>query len=102
MEDLERNLRTIREKNKKQPPPPVRNKPPSVSKAWEDPREQQRLKVKEKQWPPKEPPKDVGAYVVESYGRTDPYTKKLIKDVQRNKREEEERKEVSFNGERFS
>jgi len=94
MADLEKNLKTIRQKNKKQPPPPVRNKPPSVSKAWEDPREQQRLKVKEKQWPPKEPPKDVGAYVVESYGRTDPYTKKLIKDVQRAKREEEERKQA--------
>ena len=94
MEDLERNLKLIREKNQKQPPPPVRNKPPSVSKSWEDPREQQRLKVKEKQWPPKEPPKDVGAYVVESYGRTDPYTKKLIKDVQRNKRQEEERKDA--------
>ena len=94
MEDLERNLKLIREKNQKQPPPPVRNKPPSVSKSWEDPKEQQRLKVKEKQWPPKEPPKDVGAYVVESYGRTDPYSKKLIKDVQRNKREEEERKEA--------
>lgn len=94
MKDLEKNLKTIREKNKKQPPPPVRNKPPSVSRAWEDPREQQRLKVKEKQWPPKEPPKDIGAYVVESYGRTDPYTKQLIKDVQRSKREEEERKQA--------
>lgn len=94
MEELERNLKTIREKNKKQPPPPVRNKPTSVSKAWEDPREQQRLKVKEKQWPPKEPPKDVGAYVVESYGRTDPYTKQLIKDVQRSKREEVEKQEA--------
>lgn len=94
MADLEHNLKTIREKSKKQPPPPVRNKPPSVSKAWEDPREQQRLKVKEKQWPPKEPPKDIGAYVVESYGRTDPYTKKLIQDVQRSKREEEERKQA--------
>ena len=94
MADLEKNLKAIRQKNKKQPPPPVRNKPPSISKEWDDPREQQRLKVKEKQWPPREPPKDVGAYVVESYGRTDPYTKKLIKDVQRAKREEEERKQA--------
>ena len=94
MEELEKNLKVIREKNKKQAAPPVRNKPKSVSKSWEDPREQQRLKVKEKQWPPKEPPTDTGAYVVESYGRTDPYTKKLIKDVQRNKREDEERKEA--------
>ena len=94
LNDLEKNLKALRTKNKKQPPPPVRNKPLPTSRTWEDPKEHQRQKNKEKTWPPKEPPRDTGAYVVESYGQTDPYSKKLIKDIQKQKREEQEMKEA--------
>ena len=93
LSDLEKNLKALRTKNKKQPPPPVRSKPLPISRTWEDPKEHQRQKNKEKAWPPKEPPRDTGAYVVESYGQTDPYSKKLIKDIQKQKREEQEIKE---------
>jgi len=91
LDELERNLENIRAK-KKQSIPPIRNKPSeSGLKAWEDPMEQQRVKQKEKQWPPREEPRDAGAYIVESYGQTDPYSKKLIKDIQKEKREEEDK-----------
>lgn len=93
MGKLEENLQDNRARKKKQPPPPVRNKPLPGSRTWDEPKETQRQKAREKQWPPKEPPKDIGAYVVESYGQTDPYTKRLIKDIQRAKREEEQRKQ---------
>lgn len=92
-DESENNLNTNRLKNKKQPPPPVRNRPSRGTKSWDEPKEQLKLKNRDTQWPPKDPPKDVGAYVVESYGKTDPYSKKLIKDIQRTKREEEERRQ---------
>jgi len=91
LEDLENNLNNLDVSNKKkQPPPPIRHKPPSGS-SWSDPRNQQRPKQKEAAWPPRGEPRDIGAYVVESYGQTDPYSNKLIKDIQKAKREEEER-----------
>jgi hypothetical protein len=91
LEDLENNLNNLDVSNKKkQPPPPIRHKPPSGS-SWSDPKNQQRPKQKEAAWPPRGEPRDIGAYVVESYGQTDPYSNKLIKDIQKAKREEEER-----------
>ncbi|XP_065673135.1 uncharacterized protein LOC100213422 isoform X3 [Hydra vulgaris] len=69
-------------------PPLVKAKPNVESKSLKEP-EQVHI-----EWPPKEPPQDIGAYIVESYGKTDPYSKKLIKDIQRSKREEEEKREA--------
>jgi len=92
LEDLEQNLENLDvSQKKKQPPPPIRHKPPSGS-SWSDPKNQQRPKTKEAAWPPRGEPRDVGAYVVESYGQTDPYSNKLIKDIQKAKREEEEKR----------
>jgi len=92
LEDLENNLNNLEvSSKKKQPPPPVRQKPPSGS-SWSDPKNAQRPKTKEAAWPPRGEPRDVGAYVVESYGQTDPYSNKLIKDIQKAKREEEEKR----------
>ncbi|XP_065641008.1 general transcriptional corepressor trfA isoform X1 [Hydra vulgaris] len=69
-------------------PPFVKAKPNVESKNLKEP---EQVYV---EWPPKEPPQDIGAYIVESYGKTDPYSKKLIKDIQRSKREEEEKREA--------
>jgi len=92
LDDLENNLNNLDVSNKKkQPPPPIRHKPPSGS-SWNDPKNQQRPKQKEAAWPPRGEPRDIGAYVVESYGQTDPYSNKLIKDIQKAKREEEEKR----------
>lgn len=91
MEELVIEVNNLDVSNKKkQPPPPIRHKPPSGS-SWSDPKNQQRPKQKEAAWPPRGEPRDIGAYVVESYGQTDPYSNKLIKDIQKAKREEEER-----------
>jgi len=94
LEELENNLKNLEvtANKKKQPPPPIRNKPQPGSKTWSDPKDLQRMKSKEKSWPPREEPKDIGAYVAESYGQTDPYSNRLIKDIQKSKREEEEKK----------
>jgi len=92
LDDVENNIKNLSvSSNKKQPPPPVRQKPPSGS-SWSDPKSHQRPKTKEAAWPPRGEPRDVGAYVVESYGQTDPYSNKLIKDIQKAKREEEEKR----------
>jgi len=92
LEDLENNLKNLDVSNqKKQPPPPVRQKPSSTS-SWTDPKNRQLPKQREASWPPKGEPRDIGAYVVESYGQTDPYSNKLIKDIQKAKREEEEKR----------
>jgi len=92
VDELENNLKNLDVSKKKRQPPPVRHKPPPGHKTWNDPRDQQRPKIKEKHWPPREEPKDIGAYVAESYGQTDPYSNRLIKDIQKSKREEEEKK----------
>ena len=93
MDELHNNLKNLDVTNKKkQLPPPVRHKPPPGNKTWNDPRDQQRPKPKEKSWPPREDARDIGAYVVESYGQTDPYSNRLIKDIQKSKREEEEKR----------
>lgn len=95
LDELENNLKNLEVSGKKKhAPPPVRHKPPPGHKTWNDPRDQQRPKSKEKSWPPREEPRDIGAYVAESYGQTDPYSNRLIKDIQKSKREEEERKEA--------
>merc|ERR1712156_359823 len=54
LDELENNLKNLEITNKKkQAPPPVRHKPPPGHKTWNDPRDQQRPKVKEKHWPPR-------------------------------------------------
>lgn len=92
-DELANNMKNLEVSGpKKQAPPPVRHKPPRGHASWSDPRNQQRPKSKEAAWPPRGEPRDQGAYIVESYGQTDPYSNKLIKDIQKAKREEEERR----------
>jgi len=80
-----------RKTQRKQPPPPPRPKA-GLTRSWLDPREHQRVKMtQKKQWPPTEAPDDRDSYVVESYGQTDPYSKDLIKNIQKAKRKEIEK-----------
>lgn len=93
VDELEQEL--IRKTQRKQPPPPPRPKMGGMNRSWIDPREHQRMKMKEKQqWPPKGSPDDRDNYVVESYGQTDPYSKNLIKNIQKEKRLEIEKQEA--------
>ena len=92
VDELEQEL--IRKTQRKQPPPPPRPKMGGMNRSWIDPREHQRMKMKQKQqWPPKGGPDDRDNYVVESYGQTDPYSKNLIKNIQKEKRLEIEKAE---------
>jgi len=86
-------LEELTGKRSRQTPPPNRMNDPSEFRSWVDPREHQRVKIKPKQWPPPRGPDDSGAYIVESYGQTDPYSKRLIKNIQKEKRLELEQKE---------
>lgn len=82
-----------RKTQKKQPPPPPRPKT-RTQRSWVDPRDHQRMQGKQKQWPPVASPDDRDCYVVEGYGQTDPYSLKLIKDIQKEKRVEQEKIEA--------
>lgn len=91
VDEIEQEL--IRKTQRKQPPPPPRPKT-GLNRSWIDPREHQRIKMKQKQqWPPTGAPDDRDNYVVESYGQTDPYSKNLIKNIQKEKRMEIEKAE---------
>jgi len=87
VDELDKDVQ--RKTQKKQPPPPPRPKT-RAQRSWVDPREHQRLKVKTKAWPPVQGPDDRDCYVVEGYGQTDPYSQRLIKDIQKEKRAEQE------------
>jgi len=92
VDEIEQEL--VRKTQRKQPPPPPRPKV-GMNRSWIDPREHQRIKMKQKQqWPPVGAPDDRENYVVESYGQTDPYSKNLIKNIQKEKRMEIEKQEV--------